>query len=167
MTDIIKLSDVKQVANELKKFVVEEKLYTNIQGKNFVHVEGWQFAGASMGLHAVVTDVTNSSDLISDTKVIKYTVKVDLFKGDQLFGSGVGFCSNEEKSKKYFDEYAIIAMAQTRAISRAYRNSIGWIMKLAGYESTPLEEMEDVGSKAGADDKRKEAIIEHHKEHNA
>jgi hypothetical protein len=32
-------------------------------------------------------------------------------------------------------------MAQTRAIGKAYRNLIGWVMKMTGYESTPAEEM--------------------------
>ena len=36
-------------------------------------------------------------------------------------------------------------MAQTRAIGKAYRNVIGWVMKLAGYEATPSEEMAKMG----------------------
>src|SRR5688572_13498615 len=32
-------------------------------------------------------------------------------------------------------------MAQTRATGKAFRMSIGWIMKLAGYEPTPSEEV--------------------------
>ena len=39
------------------------------------------------------------------------------------------------------DEYAILSMAQTRAIGKAFRNLIGWVIKMAGYESTPAEEM--------------------------
>ena len=35
-------------------------------------------------------------------------------------------------------------MAQTRAIGKAYRNIIGWVMKMAGYEGTPGEEMKAV-----------------------
>ena len=32
-------------------------------------------------------------------------------------------------------------MAQTRAIGKAYRNIIGWVIKLSGYEPTPAEEV--------------------------
>jgi hypothetical protein len=32
-------------------------------------------------------------------------------------------------------------MTQTRAIGKAYRNVIGWVMKTAGHEVTPAEEM--------------------------
>ena len=50
--------------------------------------------------------------------------------------------------KRSFDEYAICSMAQTRAVGKAYRLLIGWLMKSAGYEATPLEEMDGVFEKA-------------------
>jgi len=46
-------------------------------------------------------------------------------------------------------------MAQTRAIGKAYRNKIGFIMKLAGFQGTPAEEMKKVG-----DEPNSETIIE-------
>jgi len=39
--------------------------------------------------------------------------------------------------------YARRSMAQTRATGKACRMSFSWIMKLAGYEPTPAEEMPD------------------------
>jgi hypothetical protein len=53
----------------------------------------------------------------------------------------MAICSNKEMSKKGFDEYAIASMAQTRAIGKAYRNKMAFIMKMAGYEATPAEEV--------------------------
>jgi hypothetical protein len=79
---------------------------------------------------------------LSTDGIIKYKAVVSLVRisnGDKI-GSGFAICSNKEKGKQYFDEYAIVGMAQTRAISRAYRNAFGWIVKLAGYETTPVEE---------------------------
>ena len=35
-------------------------------------------------------------------------------------------------------------MAQTRAIGKAYRNLLAWLMKAAGFEATPAEEMDFV-----------------------
>lgn len=142
MSELVKLNEIKQTANKLKAFVVEQGLFTNIQGKNFVHVEGWQFAGASLGIQPVVKEVTNLNPL-GENDEVKWQASVELYRGDQLVGAGVAICSNKERGKKSFDEYAIISMAQTRAISKAYRNSIGWIMKLAGYETTPAEEMDN------------------------
>ena len=72
------------------------------------------------------------------------TVELVRLKDNKVIGFGAALCSNKEANKKSFDEYAILSMAQTRAIGKAYRNVIGWIMKLAGYEATPKEEMTKV-----------------------
>lgn len=139
-------------AQTLKKVIVEQKLFTNIQGKNFVHVEAWQFCGGVLGVYPVVIELTD----ISDDKAIKYRAQVELrrFNGE-VIGGGIAICSNKEKGKEFFAEYAVASMAQTRAVGKAYRNAFGWLMKMAGYEATPAEEM-DV--KADADKKR--AIVE-------
>jgi len=57
-------------------------------------------------------------------------------------GSGFGICSNIEITKVSFDEFAVMSMAQTRAIGRAFKNVLGFIMKSAGYSPVPLEEMD-------------------------
>jgi hypothetical protein len=154
--ELQKLTEIQKVAVELKEFVDKQNLFTNIKGKNFVYVEGWQFAGASLGIRAVVEEVTNLNPMGEDEE-IKYMAKVKLYHNDQVFGAGVATCSNKEYSKKSFDEYAVVAMAQTRAVSRAYRNSLGWIMKLAGYEATPYEEVLETPN---ASPDKKQAIIE-------
>jgi hypothetical protein len=60
-------------------------------------------------------------------------------------GFGLGMCSNMEDAKVEFEEYAVASMAQTRTIGKAYRNLIGFIMKGAGIEGTPAEEMPEEG----------------------
>jgi hypothetical protein len=54
----------------------------------------------------------------------------------------VAICSNKEGNKRQWDEYAILSMAQTRATGKAFRNLISWLMKAAGFEATPAEEMD-------------------------
>ena len=51
---------------------------------------------------------------------------------------GFAICTNKEKRQTAFDEYAVASMAQTRAVGKAYRIYLGWIMKMAGFESTLL-----------------------------
>ncbi len=137
-----KPQDMSNMAIVLKSHVVKHKLYTEIVGKNYVHVDGWAFAGGLMGLFPKVTKVEN----LSSGNEIKWKADVEIInnKGEVL-GSGFAICSNKENKKKSFDEYAILSMAQTRAIGKAYRNLVGWVMKLAGYESTPKEEMVKMG----------------------
>jgi hypothetical protein len=132
----------------LKQHVVAHKLYTAIQGKNYVHVEGWQFAGGLMGTFPRVVAVEN----LSNDKELKWRADVEIVrvKTGEVLSRGFAICSNKENKKKSFDEYAVLSMAQTRAIGKAYRNVIGWVMKLAGYDATPAEEMTKMGDTSSA-----------------
>lgn len=139
--------DVISFAGELKKLIIENRLFTNIKGKNYVNVEGWQIAGAFTGLYPVVESVEN----ISEPPMVKYRAEVSLRdKEGNKVGYGVAICSNREAGKTGFDEYAVASMAQTRAVGKAFRLKIGWLLKVAGYETTPAEEMDTIISKERA-----------------
>lgn len=146
--DLDKPAQVVQMATLLKKHIVGHKLYTEISGKNYAHVEGWQFAGGLMGLFPKVVAVEN----MSATGELKWKAEVHIVdrKSGNVVSSGFALCSNKEGKKKIFDEYAILSMAQTRAIGKAYRNLLGWVMKLAGYEGTPSEEMVKMGGETAS-----------------
>ena len=127
------------LAETVEQLITEKGLFSLIQGKKFVNVEGWQFAGLSFGLIPIMHEPTN----LSNENEIKYSASVELVNKDGMkMGYGYAVCSNKENSKKRFDEYAICSMAQTRAMGKAYRNCIAWLMKASGFEPTPLEEME-------------------------
>jgi len=127
-----------KMANILKSHIIKHKLYVEIVGKNYVMVEGWQFAGGMMGLFPRIVKV----ECLGPNKWMAQAEIVNK-KTNCVVGSGFAICSKEEQKKKTFDEYAILSMAQTRAIGKAYRNLIGWVIKLAGYEGTPAEEMKN------------------------
>lgn len=151
-------AEIVNFAKTLKKIIVEQKLYVNIQGKNYAIVEAWQFTGAVMKALPVVTELTD----LSDEKQIKYRAVVEIRRLDnnQVVASGFAVCSNKERGKEVFAEYAVASMAQTRAIGKAYRSAFGWLMKLAGYEAMPAEEAEMV--KFNASEEHKEAIVNAH-----
>lgn len=142
--DIAKSDETMHLAIDLAKFIKENKLYQNIQGKEYVNVEGWQYAGSRLGILPVVEHVINVS---TDTE-LKYQAKVNLLnlRTEQVVGAGFAICSNKEQGKKYYQEFAIASMAQTRAIGKAYRNILAWIIRAAGYEPTPAEEMDYSGN---------------------
>jgi hypothetical protein len=146
--NIINKDSMLKLSTELSQLIKEKGLSSNIQGKQFVNVEGWQFAGASLGLMPIIT---STQDLSNET-AIKYmaTCEVRNITTGQLVATGIALCSNAEKTKRYFDEYAILSMAQTRAIGKAYRNLLAWLMKAAGFEATPAEEMDFADAKADA-----------------
>ncbi len=139
--DIQKPAEVLQMAKTLKAYVIKEKLYSNIKGKNFAQVEGWQFAGFLTGMNVIVDEPKN----LSSGTEIKWFCSSHLYdKSEKLIANGFALCSSKEATKKGFDEYAIMSMAQTRSIGKVFRNKIGWVMKLAGYQATPAEEMHKV-----------------------
>lgn len=145
--DISKPAQVVAMAKALQKHVVAQRLYTTFTDKHgnqksYVHVEGWQFAGSLLGLFPTITKV-ESLTTPKETKWMAEAIIINT-KGETV-SRGFSICSKAESKKENQDEYAIISMAQTRAIGKAYRNLIGWIMKLAKYETTPAEEMFKMG----------------------
>jgi hypothetical protein len=138
--DLAKPAQSLQLASELKRFVKEQKLTVNIKGKEYPLVESWQWAGAQLGLYPQLNYISNHS---TETEV-KYLAEVSICKWGthEVISKGVAICSNKEGNKRQWDEYAILSMAQTRATGKAFRNLISWLMKAAGFEATPAEEMD-------------------------
>ena len=129
-----------ELANTIKDYAVSQNLVSNIKGKAYPNVEAWQYAGLLLGLFPRVTKVEN----LSTDKEYKYRAEVEIRKASgEVVSTGVGVCSNKEAKKKYFEEYAICSMAQTRATGKAFRLLVGWMFKLADLEATPAEEMEE------------------------
>jgi hypothetical protein len=142
--DIRSSDETLDLAKDLAKFIKENRLSTQVQGKEFVNVEGWQYAGSRLGIVPIVEHVIN----VSSDHELKYQAKVTLFdmRSQHTVGAGFAVCSNKESGKKFYQEFAIASMAQTRAIGKAYRNILAWIIRAAGYEPTPAEEMEYAGN---------------------
>lgn len=142
-------NDIMKFATNLKELIVQNRLSTPIQGKQYVNVEGWQIAGAFTGTLPIVEKVED----LSVGNHYKYRAEVSLQdKEGNKVGYGVAICSNKEKGKQRFDEYAVASMAQTRAVGKAYRMKLGWLLKIAGYETTPAEEMDAVVANKETDD---------------
>lgn len=129
-----------QVAEILQRFVKEKKLTVNIKGKDYPLVEAWSFAGSQLGLYPYLNYVED----LSKEGEVKYQAEVEIrrYSDNETISKGIAICSNKEANKKFWDEYAILSMAQTRATGKAFRNLLSWIMKAAGFEATPAEEMD-------------------------
>lgn len=159
------LEDSKKIAKALADIIKDRKLYTTIQGKDYVHVEGWTTLGALVKVFPILDWSKRldreSGEIIYESRVITQTIR------GEIIGIGEALASSSEKTKKgkarWVDEYAIKSMSITRATSKALRIPLGWIMVLAGYEGTPFEEMtKDMnkqGKPAPAQGKRKPAPV--------
>ena len=144
--DIANSYETMHLAQDLARFIKENKLFHHIQGKAYVNVEGWQYAGARLGILPVIEELhripTDDSEVKYQAQVKLYNLKSQVDGHSQVVGSGFAICSNQENGKRNYQEFAIASMAQTRAIGKAYRNILAWIIRAAGYEPTPAEEMD-------------------------
>ena len=125
-----------RVADALKDVIVRRKLYETIQGKDHVKVEGWQLLGSMLGVTAVcvATEPVDGG--------WKATVEARTIDG-RVIGRADALCTKHEKRGpwKNADEYARLSMSQTRATSKALKGPLGFVISLAGYATTPAEEM--------------------------
>ncbi len=61
-----------------------------------------------------------------------------------VVGSAKAMCLSDEPRWKAKPLFQLLSMAQTRAGSKSLRMAFGWVAELAGYKSTPAEEMDGV-----------------------
>lgn len=143
---IEKPGDMAAMADVLKSHIVKHGLFTEIAKKLYVHVEGWQFAGGLMGTFPRIVEVKElgTNRWMAEAEIVQ-------LKTGNVISRGFAICDKKESRKSSFDEYAVLSMAQTRAIGKAYRNVISWVVKLAGYEGTPAEEMTAGGQRPSKD----------------
>lgn len=123
-----------ETADALAAVLRDRKLTTNIGGKDHVRVEGWTLLGTMLGVFPVV-EWTRAVDDGWEARVEARTL------AGQVVGAAEAECLRTERLWKGRDDYALRSMAQTRAVSKALRGPLGFVVTLAGYEATPAEEM--------------------------
>ena len=139
------------VANTLAPLVRNQGLV--VKGLNrsnkeaeYVTVEGWEILGTFLGIVPVTTII---EDIQNDKgRVIGYKARATLYQNpiienDEIVGGTLIARAEAQADRSGFqkDLFAIASMAQTRALGKAYRMGLSWIMKMAGFEGTPAEEM--------------------------
>jgi hypothetical protein len=114
------------------------------QGEH-VKSEGWQLAGSLLGFTTEEKSVVERADGTYEAVVELRT------KDGRVVATASHICGTDEPNWKGKARYARRSMAVTRAISRAYVQNFRWIIKLAGYETTPAEEMSGILTNIQAD----------------
>jgi hypothetical protein len=135
-----------EYAKALVDVVENQNLFALIQGKKYVTFEGWQFLG-SMLPTAITPQTEWTTELRDETtgQILGYKTRVVAkdVNGNER-GAAESVCMFAEKNWAGKDANALMSMAQTRASSKALRMALSSIVKLAGYEPTPKEEMDGV-----------------------
>lgn len=124
------------VASVLSNVIQKQKLFSDIKGRRHVRVEGWSLCGTLLGVQPVV----EWSRPLPDGRGYEARVVARTMAGVDV-GAAEAMCTRDEFTWKDRDDYALRSMAQTRATSKALRGPLGFIVSLAGFETTPFEEM--------------------------
>lgn len=123
-----------EAADALAAVIEQKQLYALIQQRKHVNVEGWTLLGSMLGVFPVI-EWSRPTDDGWEARATAQT------RSGEVIGAAEAMCSRREKAWKNRDDYALRSMAQTRAVSKALRHPLGFIMTLAGYEATPEAEI--------------------------
>ncbi len=129
------LEQAARVAKALARVIEKQGLFTVIGSKKYVHVEGWTLLGSMLGVFPRVEwsrPVENGWEA---------RVEAIVASTGMAIGAGEAECLRSESTWAKREDYALRGMAQTRAISRALRGPLGFVVQLAGFATTPAEEM--------------------------
>ena len=111
---------------------------------DYVKVEGWQVLGAMTKVDCVRVEWTREYRDPATQEAIGWEARVQVQDRDgNVRGEGEASCLRTEKNWKGRDDFALRSMAQTRAMGKAYRMALSYIVGLAGYATVPAEEMPD------------------------
>lgn len=130
-----------KVASSLKNVIKTQGLSVEITNKKgqtneYVTAEGWEVLGTMLGCTPYVEEVVEIPSAHKAKFCYKATVSIR--QGDVVLSRAFAIA---ERNKMQKDRPSVYSMAQTRALGKAYRMALSWIIKMAGYEPTPAEEM--------------------------
>lgn len=125
-----------RVANALAAVLRDRNLTKKIGKREHVYVEGWTLCGTMLGVFPVVV-WTRKLDDGWEARAEARTLT------GAIVGAAEAECLRSESKWSSSDDYAIRSMAQTRAVSKALRHPLGFVVSLAGFDPTPEEEMPD------------------------
>lgn len=125
-----------EAADALRDVIARKKLFSTINGREYVRVEGWTTLATMMGCLPREVSVTRD-------EAGTYTATVELVRmhDGAVLTRASAECGMDENTWKNRADYARRSMAATRAVSKACRLAFSWVMALSGYEVTPAEEI--------------------------
>lgn len=136
LTPAAVIAQVSEIAGELRNVLRAQGLTANIQGKEYVLIEGWSLLAGLLGVYPVVA----WSRELPDGAGWESRAEGRTLAG-QVVGAAEAECRRDERSWSRRESYALRSMAQTRATSKCLRLTLGFIVSMAGYQATPAEEM--------------------------
>lgn len=138
MTPEETIAAASRAATALAAVIDKQKLYSMINGRKYVKVDAYIALGNIQGVYPKEVRCTEDADGTFES----YVDLIDRSTG-RVIGGSSAICGSDEPTWKSRPRYARRSMATTRATGKALRLHYAWILALAGYETTPSEEMDE------------------------
>lgn len=127
----------REAANACRQIVTARSV--KISGRKYIEIEGWQTIAAVHGC------VLSCSEPVPDGEGYRVEGQVRKIADGSIIAVGHGYCGRDEATWRKRDDYAIRAMAQTRAMSRAARSAFAYIVVLIDPKMSTRDPEEDGG----------------------
>lgn len=134
------IEEAQAKAQALSNIVESQGLYNKIGGGKHLRVEAWQTIAMGYGLTPAIT----GSQILYNHDNEEYGAMATAVVYDQngvIRGGAEGYCMRDEANWRSKPSHQLVSMAGTRAVSKALRLMLSWVVVLAGYDATPAEEL--------------------------
>ena len=133
------LAEAHRAAVALQEVIRHKAKPVIFNGEQYLEFEDWQTVGRFYGVTARVDAVDPITiGHVAGFRAIAVAVQAD----GRVRSSAIAYCTDDEPTWRGKPLFQRASMAQTRACARVLRQVLGWVVVLAGYRSTPAEELE-------------------------
>ncbi len=113
-----------------------------IGNEQYLEFEDWQTIAR---FYNITVGVDWTREIMREGKLVGFEAKANVYNAaGTIISSAEASCLRDEPNWKIKPEFQLKSMAQTRASAKALRNVLAWVVVLAGFKTTPAEEMEGV-----------------------
>lgn len=139
----VEISEGEKVAGLFKAVMAKKEKKILFNGKEYAEFPDWQLISNYYGL----TIRTHSAVPVDINGTKGFKAQADLVSKDGIVvGGAEAYCLQDEPNWARKPLFQLASMAQTRASSKAISNRYRWVVAIAGYGTTPAEEMQGVES---------------------
>lgn len=127
-----------EVVFKVKEFLESKEKKVFFNGKRYAEYDDFQYIGTFYG----ITVKTFDPHFVEIGGRKGFHAKAMLLREQLEVGRAEAFCMDDEPNWRNKPLFQLASMAQTRAAAKAYSNLFRPIVRMAGIEGTPAEEME-------------------------
>lgn len=134
------LEEAKIASKALKEILMGKDKPVMFKGEQYLEFEDWATIAKFYGL--ACRTLEPEEVVINDVVGAEARAEIIDIKSGQIVGGASAWCLRDEENWRNKPWFQLGSMAQTRAGSKALRNLLSWVVVLAGFRTTPAEEIQ-------------------------